>query len=101
MLLGCVGMASGRFKAQLELDLARGANKDKKGFCRYINWKRKDQGGVLSTVNNKGRIVTADKEKAEVFNNFLPQSLLVTALQICLEWLVWKVGTGGAWPLPL
>ena len=67
MLLGCVGLESERFKAQLELDLARGTKKDKKG---YINWKRKDQGGVLSPVNNIGRIVTTDKEKAEVFNSF-------------------------------
>jgi len=30
-------------KAQLELDLAMGAEIDKKVFYRYINWKRKGQ----------------------------------------------------------
>jgi len=60
-------------KAQLELDLASGTKK--KCFYRYISWKRKDQEGAPSLVSNRGRWVTADKEKADVFNNFFCLSL--------------------------
>lgn len=41
-------------KAQLELILARGAKKDKKGFYRYINWKRKVQEDVSPLLSNTG-----------------------------------------------
>jgi len=33
-------------KARLELDLARGTKKDKKGFYGYISWKKKVQKGI-------------------------------------------------------
>ena len=35
-------------KAQLELSLAKDAKKNKKGFYRYLNQKRKDQEGISS-----------------------------------------------------
>lgn len=35
----------GKAKAQLELDLTRGAKKDKKDFYRYISQKRNSPGG--------------------------------------------------------
>jgi len=35
-------------KAQLELNLASDAKKNKKGFYRYLNQKRKDQEGISS-----------------------------------------------------
>jgi len=47
-------------KAQLELDLARGAKKDKKGFYGYINWKRKVQEGISPLVSNTDSRVTTD-----------------------------------------
>jgi len=37
-----------KVKAQLELDLARGAKKNKKGFYRYINQKREVQESIRS-----------------------------------------------------
>jgi len=68
----------------------------------YINWKRKVQEGLPSLVSNKGRLVTTDKEKAEVFNSFLPQSSLSAALHTALEQqMVWDVETGRALALPL
>ena len=49
--------------------MARGAKKNKKGFYRYINWKRKVQEGIPFLVSNTGMLVTTGKEKAEVFTN--------------------------------
>ena len=57
-------------KAQLELHLARGTKKDKKGFYGYSNWERKVQEGVVPLMSNKARLVTTDKEKAGVLNFF-------------------------------
>ena len=37
MLLGCVGVGVRKAKVQLELNLARGVKKDKKGFYKYIS----------------------------------------------------------------
>ena len=88
-------------RAQLKLSFARGTKRNKRGFYRYINWKRKVQVGIPSLVSNTGGLITADKEKAEVFDNFFTQSSPATALHTALGWMVWKVGTGGAFPLPL
>ena len=76
-------------KAQLELNLARDAKKNKKGFYRYLNQNRKVQQGVPSLASDTGRLVTTDKEKAEVLNNSLPQTSLVTAHHTILKHLVW------------
>jgi len=42
-------------KDQLEMDLARGAKNNKKGFYRYINQKNKIQEGIASLVSNTTR----------------------------------------------
>ena len=42
-LLGYVGIGSGKPGHQLELNLARGVKKNKKGFYRYLNQKKKVQ----------------------------------------------------------
>ena len=71
MLLGSVGVGVRKAKVQLELNLARGVKKDKKGFYRYISWKRKVQEDILSLVSGTGRLIIRDK-KSEIFYNFLP-----------------------------
>jgi len=90
-------------KVQLELDLARGAKKCEKGFCRYTEQEGPGGCTLLPPVSNIGRLLTMDKEKAEVLNHFffLPQSSLETALCAVLRWVVWKVGTEGAVPFLL
>ena len=50
--------------------MARDAKKHKKGFYRYLKQKRKVQEGVTPPVTDTGRLVTTDKEKAEVFHFF-------------------------------
>jgi len=50
--------------------LARDAKKKKKGFYRYPNQKRKVQQGTPPTLSDVGKLVTRDKQKAEIFNNF-------------------------------
>lgn len=45
-------------KAPLELDLARDAKKNTKGFYRYINQKGKVQEVRFSLVSNADRLVT-------------------------------------------
>ena len=69
-LLGCVGMGVRKAKAQLELNLAWDAKKNKKGFHRYLNQKRKVQGVLPPSVSDTGKLVTTDKEKDEVPKRF-------------------------------
>ena len=57
-------------KGQLELDLARGERKDKKGSYRDTDQKRKVQESRPTLVSKTGRLVIMEKEKTEVFNNF-------------------------------
>lgn len=71
-----------------------------RGFYRYIRWKRKVQESICSIMSNTGRLVTTDKEQAEVLN-FLPQSSLTNALHTTLEQIVQKVGAGGVMSLLL
>ena len=62
-------------KAQLELNLARDAKKNKKGFYRYLNQKGEVQQCVPTLVSDTGRLVTTDKETVGVLNNFFCYSL--------------------------
>ncbi|KFZ50921.1 hypothetical protein N321_00760, partial [Antrostomus carolinensis] len=57
-------------KAQLELNLARDARKNKKGFYSYVNQKRKAKESISPLMSNNSDLVTTDEEKAEVLNNF-------------------------------
>ena len=53
---------------------------DHNAFYKYLSQKRKVQKGILSLVSDTGKLVTTDKEKADVLNNFfLPWSSLITA----------------------
>ena len=56
-------------KAEMELNLARDAKNNKKGFYRYIGQKRMTKECVLPLIYEKGELVT-DMEKAEIHNNF-------------------------------
>ncbi|KFZ67368.1 hypothetical protein N338_13023, partial [Podiceps cristatus] len=56
-------------KAQLEMNLARNAKNNKKGFYRYINQKRKVKERAPALMNENGELVSTDEEKAEVLNN--------------------------------
>ena len=59
-----------KVKAQLKLDFTSGAERNRKGFCRYISRKRKVQEGAPPLVSDTDRLVTADKVK--VLKNVLP-----------------------------
>lgn len=54
----------------MELKLARDAKNDRKGFYWCVNQKRKVKEGVHPLKNSSGKLVTKDKEKIEVLNNF-------------------------------
>ncbi|KFM02997.1 hypothetical protein AS27_15497, partial [Aptenodytes forsteri] len=56
-------------KARLELNLARDTKNNKKGFYRYVSQKRQVKESVHPMMNMTGKLVTTDKEKAEVLNN--------------------------------
>jgi len=87
-------------KEQLELNLARDAKNNKKGFYRYVSQKRSKQ-AYPALMSNTGKLVTMDKEKAEVLNTFLPQSSLTTSLPTPLKWMDHRMVTEGAQSLPL
>ncbi|KAK4826853.1 LOW QUALITY PROTEIN: hypothetical protein QYF61_011721 [Mycteria americana] len=57
-----------KVKVQLELNLARDAKNNKKGFYRYPERKVKES--IRPPIRKTGKLVTTDKEKAEVLNNF-------------------------------
>ena len=46
--------------------MAKGAKKNNKGFYKYLNQKRRVQESVPPLVSDTGKLVTNDKEKAEV-----------------------------------
>ena len=80
----------------MELLLARGAKKNKKNFHGSFNHKRKVQEVVPPQMSDTGKPLTTDKEKAELLNNFLPRSSLITACHAALKQLLQKEGTGEA-----
>ncbi|KFM05399.1 hypothetical protein AS27_15836, partial [Aptenodytes forsteri] len=56
-------------KVWMELNLARDAKNNKKGFYRYVSQKRKVKESILPLMSKTGKLVTTDEEKAEVLNN--------------------------------
>ncbi|KAK4814463.1 hypothetical protein QYF61_018981, partial [Mycteria americana] len=58
-------------KEQLELNLARDAKNNKKGFYRHINQERKVKESVPPLMNKSGDLVSTDEEKAESMDNML------------------------------
>jgi len=52
-------------KAQLELNLAKDAKNNKKGFYRYVSQKRKIKESISTLMNKNDNLVSTD-EKAEV-----------------------------------
>lgn len=45
-------------KAKLQLNLSRDTMNSRKGFYRYINWKRKVKKGAISLIKTTGEQVT-------------------------------------------
>ncbi|KAK4830157.1 hypothetical protein QYF61_008668 [Mycteria americana] len=63
-------------EAQLELNLARDAKNNKKGFYGCINQKRKVKGSVPPLMNKNGDLVSTDEEKAEIMEQILLEAML-------------------------
>ena len=59
----------GKPRVQLELNLARDAKNNKKGFYRYVSQKGKVRESVCPLMSKNGKLVTTDK-KAEKLNFF-------------------------------
>jgi len=53
----------------MELNFARDAKNNKKGFYRYVSQKRKAKESVLPLMTKNDKLVTTDKQKTEVLNN--------------------------------
>ena len=70
-------------KALKELNLARDAKNNKTGFYRCH--KRKTRESVALLTNEDRELVTADVEKADVLNNYLPRSSLVVRFPTSLK----------------
>ncbi|KFZ68978.1 hypothetical protein N338_01487, partial [Podiceps cristatus] len=57
-------------KARLELNLARDAKNNKKGFYRYVSQKRKIKESIPTLMSRTCKLVSMDEEKADVLNIF-------------------------------
>ena len=88
------GIRLGKAKALTELKLARDVKDNKKILHRYVSDKRKTRENVEPLPYEMGDLVTWDKEKTEVLNNFLPQSSLASALATPPKSQKAKAGTG-------
>jgi len=55
-------------KVWMELNLARDAKSNKKGFSRYVSQKRKVKESVTPMMSKTGKLITTDEEKAEILN---------------------------------
>ncbi|PKU30689.1 rna-directed dna polymerase from mobile element jockey- hypothetical protein [Limosa lapponica baueri] len=80
-------------KVRLELNPARDAKNNKKGFYRYVNQKRKVKESMPPVLSKTGKLVTTDKEKAEVLNNFLLRTTQRVAVNGSMS--KWKPVTSG------
>lgn len=87
-------------KAKLELNLARSAKNNRRGFYRYVNQTRKVKEPPHALINNTGKLVTMGEGKDDVLNNFLPQFSMATSVFTSLEWTDSRMGTEGAKFLP-
>jgi len=59
-----------RAMAQLELNLARDAKNNTKGFYRYVSQKKKKvKESVLRLMNKNGNLISTNEEKSEGLNN--------------------------------
>ncbi|KAK4825178.1 hypothetical protein QYF61_024658 [Mycteria americana] len=70
---GCREVGVGLFsqaKVQLELNLARDAKNNEKGFYRYVSQKRKVKESIPPMMSKSSKLMTMDEEEAEVLNNF-------------------------------
>ena len=80
-------------KTQMELNLARGVKSSKKGFSRYIGWKRWMNECVPPLINENGELASSDMEKAEVPNEFFAS--VVTSSQASFASCVTELLGGG------
>jgi len=64
----------GKAQPLIELNLARDIKGNKKSFYRYVSHKRKTRENEGPLWKETADLVTQDMEKAEVLNDFLPQS---------------------------
>ena len=51
-------------KAQRELNLARDVKNNKKGFYRYIGWRRQTKESVPLLINENRELASSDMEKS-------------------------------------
>ena len=55
-------------KAQMELNLARDARNNTKGFYRYIGMRRQMKEGIPPLIKQDGELASSDMEKTEVLS---------------------------------
>ena len=72
--------------------------KNNMGFYRYSSQKRKNKETVPLLIIETNDLVTTDLNKAEVFNNFLPQFSLTISISTSFESLSLKAEMGNKVP---
>jgi len=72
-------------KKQLELNLARDAKNNKKGFYRSVSQKRRVKESIPLLISKAGKLVTMDDKSLRYSKTILLQSSLETLLPTPLE----------------
>ncbi|KGL86470.1 hypothetical protein N301_16383, partial [Charadrius vociferus] len=81
-------------KAQIELNLARDIKTNKKSFSKYVSKKRKTREDVGPLQKETEELVTQDRDRAEVLNDFFAS---VSTGKDCSHTTHDAEGKGGDW----
>ena len=73
----------------MELILVRKIKDYKKGFCKYVNSKRKTRENVGLLLNEVDALVTEDTEKAELLSTFFTSVIIAKTA----PWEFWTLQT--------
>lgn len=76
-----------KVQEKLEANLAGASRNNKKGFYMYVTQKRQIRESVPTLMSHAGKLVTTDKERAEVLCKLSLQSSLATSLPTPIEWV--------------
>lgn len=86
-------------KSQLDLKMASTVRDSNKGFCKYINSKRRSRDKIVPLVGENDHLRNIDMDKAEIFNVFFISVSNTDNISVfntgTLRALSWRIVTAG------